>query len=113
VVDKAINSKEGARQRALAEINSYGATLSEGEFVTEQSGLRAGQRIRINSIALGIDEYFIINKVTSRMKDYQAMYYNISLITTKTMDFISVMKKILLAETKKIEINADEILELV
>lgn len=113
VVDKAINSKAGARQRALAEINSYGETLSEGEFNTEQSGLKAGQRIRINSTALGIDEYFIINRVTSVMKDYQTMYYRISLITTKTMDFIAVMKKLLLAETKKIEIKEGELLDLV
>lgn len=113
VIDKAINSKEGARQRALAEIKSYGETLSEGEFESEQSGFRAGQRVLINSTALGINEYFLINRVVAQMKDYDSMIYRVNLITTKTMDFISVMKKLLLAETKKIEIKENELLDLV
>lgn len=113
VVDKSITTKAGARERALAEINTYGSTLSEGEFVTETAGLVAGQRILVNSASRGINEYFVVNKVTSQMKDYNSMIYNVSLITTKTMNFISIMKKLLLAETKKIEISTDEVLDLV
>lgn len=113
VIDKAINSKEGARARALAEIKTYGETLSEGNFDTETSGLRAGQRIRINSTIQGIDEYFIINKVTLVLATPTNLVYRISLITTKTMNFISVLKKLLLAETKKLEIKSDELLDLV
>jgi len=113
VIDKSITTKEAARERALAEIYTYGQTVSEGEFVTETSGLRAGQRILINSASRNINEYFIINKITSQMKSFDSLYYSVSLITTKTMDFIGIMKKLLLAETKKIEISADEILDLV
>lgn len=113
VIDKSINSKEGARERARAEIRSYGETLSEGEFITETSGLRAGQRILINSTALNVNEYYIINRVISTMKDDTTMRYRISLITTKTMDLISIMKKLLLAETKKITINEGEVIDLV
>lgn len=114
VTDKSITSKQAARDRAYAEIRTYGETLSEGEFETETSGLRAGQQIRINSVARNVDEFFVINKVTSVCKTpTDGMYYRISLITTKTMNFISIMKKLLLAETKKIEINANEVLDLV
>jgi hypothetical protein len=113
VIDKAINSKEGARERALAEIRTYGETLSEGEFETETSGFKAGQHVRINSTIRGLDEYFVINRVVSIMKTPSTMRYRISLITTKTMDFIAVMKKLLLAETKKIEIKAGEVLDTV
>ena len=108
VIDKSINSKEGARQRAQAEINTYGETLSEGEFVSEYAGFKAGQQIYINSAALGIAEYFIINRVISQMKDLDSMIYQISLITTKTMDFIALIKKILLDQIKQSESKSDE-----
>lgn len=113
VIDKSINSKEGARARALAEIMTYGSTLSEGEFTTESSGLKAGQQILIDSDSRGMNEYFIINRVVSVMKDATSMKYQVSLITTKTMDFMTLIKKILIGETKKIEIKANEVLDLI
>lgn len=113
VIDKSINSQVGARERAAAEMETYGRTLSEGEFETETAGLRAGQRILINSTLRGISEYFIINKVTSIMKEPTGtMKYRISLITTKTMDFIWFLKKISLAANKEIVISDDELLNL-
>lgn len=113
VVDKSINTQVGARQRAAAEMRTYGQTLSEGEFETETGGLTAGMRILINSTLRQINEQFVINKVTSTMRDPSTMIYKVSLITTKTMDFISILKKILLAENKKIIITDDELLNLV
>lgn len=113
VIDNSINSKAGARDRALAEIRSYGATLSEGEFTTETAGLRAGMSILVNSVSLNINDTYIINRVVATMKDQDTMKYKVSLVTTKTMDFISVMKKILLSETKKIIINEGELVDLV
>lgn len=113
VIDKSINTKEGARERALAEIRSYGETLSEGEFMTETAGLAAGQRILVNSASLSVNEYFVINRVVTTMQDLDSMRYRVSLVSTKTMDFISILKKILLAENKKIEIKEGEVLDLV
>lgn len=112
IVDKSINTQIAARQRAAAEIKTYGETLSEGEFVSEISGLKSGQRIYINSASRAIDDHFIINRVTSTMPDPSSMVYNVSLITTKTMDFISIMKKLLVADNKNIIVNAGEILDL-
>lgn len=112
VVDKSINTQVAARQRAQAEIDTYGETVSEGEFDTETSGFKAGQRVLINSVIRNINEHFIINRVTSTMKTPNSMRYQVSLITTKTMDFIAIMKKLLLAETKKIIIGDDELLDL-
>lgn len=113
VVDKSINTQVSARERAAAEMRTYGETLSEGEFETESSGLRAGMKIRIDSDLRGLDEEFIINRVNSQMKSPNEMLYKISLITTKTFDFISLLKKLLLAENKKIVITDDELLNLV
>lgn len=113
IIDKTINSKEGARQRAKAEITTYATTLSEGEFETETAGFRAGQRIRINSVARGIDEYFVINKVTFKQFTADTFVYKISLITTKTFDLIDLLSQLLLAETKKIVIDQNEVIDLV
>lgn len=113
IIDKSINSKEGARQRANAEILAYANTLSEGEFVTETSGLKAGQKIFINSTSRGIAEYFIINKVSMTQFGPDTLLYHVSLITTRTMDMIDILQKLLLAENKKIEIKTDEVIDLV
>lgn len=113
VIDSSINSREGARERATAELNSYKNTLSEGEFKTYESGLSAGQRIRINSNAHGIDEYFIINKVVAKMWTQDAFIYDVSLVTTKTFGIIEYLQKLLTDETKKLTIDADEVIDLV
>ena len=113
VVDNSINSKEGARQRATEELNSYKETLSEAQFATYKDGLQAGQRIRINSPVHGVDEYFIINKVTARMYTSEALRYEVSLVTTKTLGIIEFLQGLLLKETKQIVINENEIIDLV
>lgn len=113
VNDPTINTKEGARQRALAEIATYSDTLSEGEFLTHTSGLRAGMRIRINSTSRGINEEFIINKVTSTIRKDDAFTYEVSLVTTKTYDLIDILKTLILNDTKKIIVDENETIDLV
>lgn len=113
IEDKSINSKEGAIQRARAEILAYATTLSEGEFVTENSGLSAGMSISIQSTSRGINETFIINKVTTTQFSKDTFIYKVSLITTRTMDLIDVLQKLLLEGTKKLEINPNEVSEIV
>lgn len=103
VIDKSINSLVAARERAAAEIRTYGETLSEGEFETITAGLKAGMQIRVNVPARSLDEYFIVNKVTTVMKGGTSPYYKVSLITTKTMDYISILKKLLLKDNKALE----------
>jgi hypothetical protein len=109
IVDKSINSKEGARQRAQAEILAYANTLSEGEFVTETSGLKAGQQITVQSTSRNINEDYIINKVTITQFSASLLLYSVSLITTRTFDLIDVLQRLLLESTKKIEINPNEV----
>lgn len=113
IVDKSIDSKEGARQRAYAEMKTYATTLTEGEFETLTTGLRAGQKILVNSTSRGINDYYIINKVTLAQFDYQSFSYKISLITTKSFDLVDFLSRLLQGENKKIEINVDEVIDLV
>lgn len=113
IVDKNLDTREGARERARAELAQYKETLSEGEFETTKAGLAAGQRIFVNSTSRGIAEYFVINRVVSTMETQSTLRYSVSLVTTKTFDMISVLQKLLLQETKTIEVGEDEVLDVV
>lgn len=109
ILDKTIKTKEGARQRARAELNTYATTLSEGEFQTHMTGFRAGQRVLINSTTRSLNEQFIVNKVTLKQFDTDSFFYEISLITTKTFDLIDLLVKLSLDKNNEIEINPDEV----
>lgn len=113
IIDNSIDSREGARERASAELESYKETLSEAEFRTYNDNLKAGQRIRVNSSAHGIDEYFIINKVSCRMWTNEALVYDVSLVTTKTMGIIEFLQGLLMKEKKQIIIDENEVVDLI
>lgn len=113
IKDKSINSKEGALQRARAEILAYATTLSEGEFITNVSGLRAGMSISVQSTSRGINETFIINKVMTNQWTKDAFKYKISLITTRTNDLIDILQKLILKSTEDIQINPNDITDVI
>jgi len=113
IIDQTINTREGARERARAELDAYKDTLSEGEFETYTDGLRSGQRIRINSSAHSIDEYFIINKVIIVPWTHDSPKYKVSLVTTKTLGIIEYLIQQTIANKKEIIINENEILDVV
>lgn len=113
IIDNSIASREGARERASAELESYKQTLSEGSFRTYNDGLEAGMTITINSDAHGINEDFMINKVTARMWTNDRLQYDISLVTTKTFGIIEFLQNLLVKSTEEIIINPNEVLDLV
>ena len=111
IIDRSIRTKEGARQRALAELLAYSATSVEGEFETYADGLRAGMRIRVDSDLRGIDAYYVINKVESFIevanKDTVKIRYRISLLTTRTFDHIDLLQKLLKDANKEVRVDED------
>lgn len=109
IKDSSINSREGAIQRAQAEIVAYAQTLSEGEFITEVPGLRAGMTMVVQSDSRGLDETFVINKVSITQMTADSFYYKVSLITTRTKDLIEVLQKLILKSTDDIKINPNDI----
>jgi hypothetical protein len=113
IIDKSIKSKEGARQRANAEIVRYKTTMSEGEFKTTTSGFRAGQRVQVNSVSRGVNKYYMINKVKYQMRGPNEMIYDVSLISTKSFGILEWMAKQLRDEKKKIAISEDEVLDVI
>ncbi len=113
IIDKSINSKEGARERAKAELLAYSMTLTEAEFDTYNDNLEAGQRITVNSFVQGINESYNINRITIRQWTNEALVYHVTLVSEKTLGIIDVLQKLLLAENKNIEVSSNEILDVV
>lgn len=113
IIDKSIDSKEGARERARAEMDSYANSITEGEFETYTDGLKSGQWIRINSEAFGIDSSYIINRVSARMWTENQLIYKVSLVSTKTFGMIDFLRNLITKNSKDIVINENDILDVV
>lgn len=118
VVDKSIKSKEGARDRALAELIGYKTTIAEADFRTYQSNLRVGQKLKVKSDHRSLDEEFIINKIEAEVFGTKEdgttqLVYTVSLISTRTFDYISFLQSLLLKTNKEIVVDDNEIVDLV
>jgi hypothetical protein len=117
IIDKSIKTKEAARQRADAELLAYKSTINEGSFDTYESGLRSGQRINVQSTLRGVSADYMINKVETRVfavdtaaGDMQFIY-KVSLMTTRTYDYIRLLQDLMNAKKKEIVISDDEVLD--
>ena len=110
-VDKSIRTSDEAKQFALSQIESYGATIKEGSFDTYESGLRSGQIINVKSTFRGIDEDFLIQSATLKMRSPVDGIWHIELATLRTMGIITFLQELLLSGTKEITIGEDEVLE--
>lgn len=119
IIDRSLRTREGARQRALAELLKYRTTLSEAEFRTYSSGLRAGQKITVQSDLRALDEEFIIDRVQASIFGTDAatgnvqLEYEVSLVTIKTFDYIQLLKRLLNEKKKEIVIDPNDVLDLV
>lgn len=113
IIDKSINSREGARERARAEIKQYGDTISDGSFETNKTGLDVGQRINVNSVIRGIDRDYIISRISSKMPNGTEFRHSVTLMTTQTYGVIEFFQKLLMDKDKEIVINQDEVLDFI
>lgn len=112
IVDKTIKSNQAAKDRAEAELEVYKTTISEGSFRTHKKGLRSGQTINIQSILRNINETYLINKVVMTMRNSEkSMFYDITLVTSKTFGMIEFLQRLMMDEKTKIEINKDEVVD--
>lgn len=110
-IDKSIKTKNEARQYAVAQLDAYKATVKEGSFNTYTSGLQSGQIINVQSTIRDIDEDFIIQKVVLKMRGPNDGLWNVELATLRTVGIIDFLQRLIMEETKKIEIGEDEVLE--
>jgi len=111
IIDKSIDSKEGARDRARGELIAWADKINEGGFTTVESGLRAGQKIRIQSTIRGLDETFVISRVSSKLMTPTDLEHRATLMTQRTFGMVEFLTQLLMRKDKEIEINRDEVLD--
>ena len=113
ITDKSIKTKEGANQRAQAELTAYAEKVEDGFFTTYQSGLISGQQININSTIRGVSENYIIKKVRTSLRAPDRFTYDVSLITERVMGIIDYLQRQLMKEDIIIEQPTDELVAIV
>jgi len=111
IIDNTIKSKEGARQRALAELDAFKNSLANNKVQTYTAGARAGQQIQINSVIRNLNEYFIIWRLKVIIKNDDSLQYSLDLIDKKKLTLTNTLIQLLLAKYKSIKIADDEILD--
>lgn len=109
-VNKSLSSSEDAQLFAQAQLDSYGQSVREGGFRTYESGLSGGQTITINLPDVGVNDSFIIQRITLTMQNSTTGEWIVELATTRTMGIIKFLQDALLTNNN-IELNEDEVLE--
>ncbi len=113
IIDKSLDSKDGARDRAKAELIAWADTINEGTFKTRASGLRVGQTLRIQSTIRGLDEKFVISRISTRLDRPTEFVHSVTLITQRTFGMVEFLQKLLMDKDKEIEIDPNEVLDLI
>lgn len=111
IIDKTIETRELAIQRALAEIESWGDEINTGSFKTKKSGLNVGQKINIQSTARGIDETVLITRIESRAYTPTDFEHVITFATSETVGMVEWLQGLLNAQDKAIDISFEEDIE--
>lgn len=111
VVDKSITSINEAQTRAQTELKKYSESVYEATFKTTQTGLKVGQKIRVNSAIRGIDKFFKINKIIGKVRDGNSMIYSVFLIASGQVSFTDIMVDLLSKDKKNILIATNEVLQ--
>lgn len=97
-----IKTFDAAIQRAIAEFTEYAGANIDGSFLTDSQGLRAGQRIHLDLTNRSVDEWYVIQKVSGRMRTATAMTFTVSLISTKQFGMIEILQMLLAERLKDI-----------
>jgi len=108
--DPTINSQEGAKARATGELFAYASSVVDASFETEQDGLRSGQQIRINSTQRNIDQRYIINRVTMRMRTPSTFKYSVSLVSTRTFGLVEILQQLVAGRSRDQNLNKKKVL---
>jgi len=114
IVDKNISTQDEARQRAVAELNSYRALLNTGSFVSLTAGWRAGQTVTVDSAQLGVSGTFLVTRVDTEFHDTTRLRYTVTIADTRAIDnMIDFFIRLLKNQSKNIDIKEGEVVDLV
>jgi hypothetical protein len=107
--DDSISDLTTARKRAISELDTYSNEAQDLSFATYTRGLRAGMVINVSSELRGLDKIFFIKRLTFKPVDKDNFVYNVELVSTKKMELIDVLQKLL--KTSKVKADPNETAE--
>lgn len=105
IIERKIKDRDTARERAKAEIYAYANQLSEGEFRTYETGLRAGHKINIQSDIRSLNEDFLINNLEGKALTPQKIEWRANLVSVKTYEIIDLLGEIFNKQNDDIDPN--------
>lgn len=117
IQDASIKSKDGARQRAQAEMLAYKTTLAEAEFSTYEDNLHTGQTITVQSDLRGLNEDYVISKLEWQVfgmdPDTQCptLVCKVSLVTKRTFGYTQLLQRLLNKDKKSLILDGTETLD--
>lgn len=108
IVDKTLKTTDAVRKRAQAELDAYGASITEAEFDTTETGLIAGDRITVSSTIRGITgTEYVIQQVTATMRTHDTFLYHVKLANVKAYEIVEFLRHLLLIGEKTLGIIRD------
>ena len=93
--ERSIKTRADAVSRAKAELSAYASPITEGTFETNETGLRAGQRIFISSARREISSEFVIQRLTISIDTPTKFLYRAELVSVKTFELIDLLAQII------------------
>lgn len=111
IFDKTIDTTQAARDRASAELTDYANDVIEGSFTTMTPGFRSGQYININLPEYGINDDYMVQKVSARSIGAGTFVYTVAIASNKTLGIIKFLIELLEANKNLIELNDDEVID--
>jgi hypothetical protein len=111
IFDKSITTTDAARERAVAELTDFANSQVDGGFQTWETGFRSGQYININHAGLGVNDDYIIQKVTARSIGGGVFKYTISLANAKKVGIIRFLIGLLEANKNLIDLDPNEVID--
>jgi len=111
IFDKSITTTQAARDRASAELTDYANSIIEGSFSTYTTGFSSGQYMNINLSDYGINDDYIIQKVTAQAFGAGNYLYRVSIASSKTMGIIKFLIELLEANKNLIELDDNEVVD--
>lgn len=112
IIDQHLKSIAEAQQRATALIAQYGAPVYSIKFSTLKTGFVVGQTVFISSTIFGTSKLpVIIKRITGKMYSPNQMHYDIECVGTEQVNFIDIMKLLLMQGNANTTIPANTILE--
>jgi hypothetical protein len=116
IVDKTITTREGAAQRARAELVQYSNPLYTAKFTTYTDGLRSGQYINITSATRNVNANYKIQQITTTLKEPTGgtLLYAVECVSARSLELVDLLNKLLVKNVSdQITIGQNEVVDTV